>query len=368
MRISISSRIRCTSVLAAAALGGSAAWGHSTLPVGCDPATPETCIYESASSYAVGVAAGLELTDPSRSYTVRFLVRYPIGALGPLPVVIWNHGGAPSSNGATRSVEWGERLARAGYVVIHPSRTPIPDHRPYEAECASNGFLTPDECIYWISQFRFGPQNTHFLIDHLADVELQARLRRGMLDASRIVVAGHSAGSATVLANAGAWQQWVSSGPVYDERDDAPIAFLATGVQGSMYAGFHSGFQSPGPDPLIGAHSFAGIERPFMFITGVGDETGEPSEARVGAWLTSQGGNKLLLWDTDPGARHETMDTDLCEGRRDPVVPEGHCEWIGSAGLAYLDAVVRGQPRALAWVQSGAIEVLSGGSIELHRR
>jgi hypothetical protein len=257
-------------------------------------------------------------------------------------------------------------LAAAGYVMIHPSRTPIPDPAPFEAECRDNGFKTPDQCVYWVTQFRYGPQNTHFLIRHLRDIEGLNPALVGMLDANKIVVAGHSAGTTAVLANAGAWQQWKPGGPRqrYNERNDAPIAFLATGVQGPMYAGFHAGFQSPGTHSAITEHSFVGIDRPFMFITGVGDETGEPPEARVTAWLTSRPGNKTLLWDTVAEAVHETMDIHKC----DPAVRADHCHWIGSAGLAFLDAVVRRRPEAQEWMRSNALEVLSRGAIELHRR
>jgi hypothetical protein len=44
-----------------------------------------------------------------------------------------------------------------------------------------------------------------------------------------------------------------------------------------------------------------------------------------------------------------------------------HCEWIGCAGLAFLDAVVRQRPKVEEWMRSTALEVLSGGAIELHR-
>jgi hypothetical protein len=93
---------------------------------GCDGSNPETCLYVSDLHYNVGIADGIVLVDPARgNYEIPLLVRYPIGAPGPRPVVIWNHGGAPSPNGKTRSDEWGNTLAAAGYVVIHPSRLPV---------------------------------------------------------------------------------------------------------------------------------------------------------------------------------------------------------------------------------------------------
>ena len=170
------------------------------------------------------------------------------------------------------------------------------------------------------------------------------------------MVGGHSAGSTAPLANAGAWQQWETGTVPIDERVDEPVAFMATGVQGPMYAGFPTGFQ---PD------SFAGIDRPFLSITGVGDETGEPPETRVTNWLTSVGaGDKVLSWDTEPRAVHETMNIRKC----DTEVRAAHCDWIADIGIAFLDAAVQHRPEARDWLDSDAVDVLTGGAIEIHRR
>ena len=324
---------------------------------GCDGSNPETCLYTSDLSFNVGIADGIVLVDPARdNYEIPLLVRFSIGAPGPRPVVIWNHGGAPSANGKTRSEEWGNTLAAAGYVVIHPSRLPVDSpSKDLKRECKANGFKSSVDCDLWISDMRFGAQTTHFLIDHLAQIEAANLALKGQFDMTKIVVAGHSAGTTTVLSNAGAFQQWVTGGTRYEERDDRPIAFLASGPQGPMYAGFASGFQTT---------SFLKIDRPFMFITGVGDETGEPIPTRVIGWITSIPGNKALVWDTEPGAVHETMDINKC----DTPVQHNHCRWLASAGVAFLDSVVRERPEARDWMASNALNVLSGGAIELHRR
>jgi hypothetical protein len=338
---------------------------QQALPASCDRSKPETCLYTSDLRFKAGMIEGVSLVDAARNnYEIKLLIRYPRGATAPRPVVIWHHGGLPSAKGASRSAEWGEALATAGYVVVHPSRTPIPDPTPFLSECRDNGFRDPDECGLWVTGMRYGAQNTHFLIKNFRQIEGLDPALAGLLDPSKIVVAGHSAGSDSVLAAAGAWQQWVPGGKRYQERNDAPIAFLATGVHGPQYAGFHSGFQSPGSGSGIPEHSFHGITRPFLFITGVGDETGEPPEARVSAWLTAQTGKKTLMWNTSPEAVHETMDIHKC----DTPLQANHCRWIASAGVAFLDAVVRGRAVAEEWLRSDALEVLSGNAIELHHR
>jgi hypothetical protein len=347
-----------TTILTLTLTLGLAATARSGQPTACDPADPETCAYVPEHTYDVGEVRGVELIDVDRDgYPVPLVIRYPILTTPePRPVVIWHHGGAPSRRGADRSEDWGRTLAAAGYVVVHPSRVPITDTTPFLAECAANGFSDPVECGHWQANVRLGPQTTHFLIDHLGDVEALDPALAGLIDGERVVVGGHSAGSTAPLANAGAWQLFEPAGGRIVERDERPVAFLASGVQGPVYAGFSTGFQ---------ADSYIGIDRPFLFITGVGDETGEPSEARVAGWLTSAGaGDKFLSWDTEPEAVHETMNIDKC----DTEVRADHCEWIGTIGVAYLDAAVQQRREARQWLTSENVDVLTGGAIELHQR
>ena len=345
-------------VLGTIAAVGSSAQAHEPPPSSCDPADPPTCLYVPDSRYEIGVLDGVVLVDPDRDdYRVPLLIRYPIDAEGPRPVVIWNHGGNAGENGRNRSEEWGERLAHAGYVVIHPARVLPDDVTDLLPECTDNGFPDPTECAHWVAQALYGPRNVRFVIDRMEEIVAERPILRHRMDVSKIVVAGHSAGTPSVLATAGADRQWLEGGPVYaDDEDPRPIAFLATGPFGPTYAGWRGGFDEQ--------KSFLDIERPFLFVTGMGDETGEPIPTRLTAWLTSRPGNKALVWDTEPDAVHETMDIHKC----DNPLREEHCAWIASVGVAYLDALVQHRPEAIEWMSSDALKLLSGGAIELHRR
>jgi hypothetical protein len=227
---------------------------------------------------------------------------------------------------------------------------------PLLPECEANGYADPALCAGWIGAYRYGTQNTTYIIDHLDEIEALVPEIRGRLNTTKVVVGGHSGGTASVLANAGAYQQWLEGGPVYHEVAEAPIAFFAAAPQGPTYAGFGGGFDE--------VTSFVEISRPFLFITGVGDETGEPVPTRTTAWFTMQPENKLLVWDTQKEAKHETMDIDRCDGE----LRANHCLWIASVGLAFLDAVVRERKLAIQWLTSDAFETATGGEIELYRR
>jgi hypothetical protein len=329
----------------------------------CVATDPATCRYTSELSFAVGVADNVLLHDPARrNLPVPLLVHYPIGATNRRPVVIWNHGGSPSAGGKNRSEEWGETLAAAGYVVIHPSRVPVTDVTPFQAECTAEGFPLPGDCALFIAQVKFGPQTAVFVLDSLPAIEALVPELVGRLDASRVTIAGHSAGSPVPLVLAGAVRVFPSG--QHRDSDPRPVAFLATGPHGPDYASFQDGFRED---------SFHEIDaRPFLWITGRGDETGavgaanhEPSEARTAGWLTSTRGGKYLSWDNDEVALHESMDIDRCN---DNDVQRTHCDAFAMLGVAFLDAVVRRRPAAVAYLASSAYDTLNAGVIELHRR
>jgi acetyl esterase/lipase len=353
----------------------SPAFAHPPLPAGCDAQHLPACRYLSDLDFSnVGVVT-TTLTDAARgNYPVPILIRFPIGANGPRPVVIFNHGGEPRANGRNGSSEWSTAMARAGYVVIHPSRSVVESPSADQLdECADNGVIGVTACGQWLGHSKFGPMNTNFLISQFAQLEqLHAELD-GLLDRRKIVVAGWSAGTTVALANAGAWRRFDPEGPVYRQASTRPIAFMAVAPFGPDYGGFYysptwnfGGFQSRSFDAID--------ERPFLFVTGKGDfgpkvivdlsREDVRSEARSLSWLRATPGRKYLAWDLDLRASHGTMNISDCG----TALKQAHCRAIQSLGIAYLDAIVRRRVEAIRWLASDAFVTLTAGAIELHRR
>lgn len=363
LSVAVTGSVACGELAAGAAAASDDASAELAAAARCVATDPATCRYTSELSFAVDVADNLLLHDPARgNLPVPLLVHFPIGMTNARPVVIWNHGGPPSAGGKNRSEEWGQTLAAAGYVVIHPSRVPVTDVAPFQAECTAEGFPLPEDCALFVAEVKFGPRTAVFVLDSLPAIEALVPALAGHLDASRVIIAGHSAGSPVPLGLAGAVRVFPSG--QHRDIDPRPVAFLATGPHGPDYASFEDGFRED---------SFHEIDaRPFLWISGRGDETGavgaanhEPSEGRTAGWLTSTRGNKYLSWDNDEAAVHESMDIHRCD---DSDVQRTHCDAFAMLGVAFLDAVVRLRPAAVAYLASSAYDTLNAGVIELHRR
>ncbi|MCB1380204.1 MAG: hypothetical protein KDK89_17830 [Alphaproteobacteria bacterium] len=353
--------------VAAAALmvffGMPAAKAHPPLPGTCSTTTPLDCRYSPVFSFSDIHIFDTIFRDPSRSnYPVPIRVRYARDVpAGPRPVVIFNHGGMTNANGRTGSSEWSTLMAKAGYIVVHPSRLPVPNPAAFTTTCQDNEVSTdPGPCAAFVGHHLYGPMNTDFLISLFpqitARVQANDPLMLGSLNRNKVIVAGWSGGSSVVAANAGAWKQFADAGPVYDFKTTRPIGFFGVSTQGPDYAGFSGGFRSL---------SYDGIDnRPFLTITGKGDTNGKFSEGRTVAFLRSTSGGKYLSWDTLLHPNHATMNHSDCA----TPIRLLHCQYIESAGLAFLDAVAWNLGAAKRWLASDAYITLTQGAIELHRR
>ena len=206
------------------------------LPPGCVAAIPVTCRYQPARNHTPSYVDGMLVDATRANHRIPFRVRYPVGAHGPLPVVIWSHGGGttniigltpqglPLSHGQTGSERRGLSFASAGYVVIHIGRLPVDDAALTPAQlddcqrvgvqrgAVIDGDAVTDprkSCRIWTGFHLYGPQNVAYVAARLAAVQaaLPAHFT-GTMDSRRIVIGGWSGGTASVQNIAGAPQAW----------------------------------------------------------------------------------------------------------------------------------------------------------------
>jgi poly(3-hydroxybutyrate) depolymerase len=341
----------------------------------CNQAPGPGCLYFPAAIY--------EFTPFERTtfYTdtagdqreVRVLIRQPLGAPAPMPVVVWSHGGADGkSSPATSMVEWSETTARAGYLTVsiaHTHREPASRRRL----CNAIGIADDATCTVFKYLNWDRPHDIRAVLDAigiLATGEL-----RGQIDMQRVAVGGHSAGSGGALTVAGARRIFV--GAPEEISDPRPIAFLAFSPQQPGSEGFFdTRFQKP-------RHSWTDVQRPVLTATGDGDSTCNPGPEpgscigdtpfgrRIGFQRMPASGNKYHLYLHDADAFH--MLFQLNAGKCAELgVDQQKCDeavrWLSSAALAFLDGHVQQIPAALQWLQSNRIEVASGGVAEWQRK
>ena len=207
-------------------------------------------------------------------------VRYPAGR-GPFPLIVFAHGFALTPQSYALLLDaW----ARAGYVVAAPAF-------PVERATAPGG---PDE-----SDLVNEPRDIAFVI-----AQLMARLR-GLIDASRIAVAGHSDGAEAALSAA------------YDARFRDPRIRAAVIMSGGALPGF--------APPRRGAP-------PLLAIQGTGDTINAPGT--TSAYYALMRRPKFLLWLL--GAPHRPPYT-----TRDRWFPT-----VIRTTTAFLDHYLRGAPLA----------------------
>ncbi len=355
--------MRAFLILGVALLVGSCGGGAASTPAesdtafGCSPDNPSACAYEPEQSYALLTREQhtCEYTDEaSLPRRIRIEVRVPDGAPQPMPVVVWSHGG---SSGQTEpggvGTDWSREFVSAGYMVVaiaHAPRDPDTELAPLTNEL---GFA-PGTLWKYLNWDR--PNDVRCVLDWV--VAQASGPRAGIIDASRIVYAGHSAGGGSAMMVNGATREY--AGVVRGLSDPRPVAFISCSPQG------------PGDDEFTSG-SFANMARPHLFLTGAGDDQGHVAENRRLSFELAQPGGKYRGWIAEESARHATFNykPDGCENHAsggDPARCAEHLTWLRSAVLAFLDAHLRDDPVAAAYLESDHLTHLSGGTFEWSRR
>jgi hypothetical protein len=364
---------RSARLCAAIALVVASATAHAQAPT-CNQAPGPNCLYAPAASY------GLTPFERSVFYTdvaglqreVKLLIRNPIGAPLPMPVVVWSHGGTEGKRDAANSMAEGSALsARAGYFsvsIAHAHR----NRQSREALCGSIGMDTAT-CRLFSHLNWDRPHDIRVVLDEIH--RLAGGEFRGQIDTAKIAVGGHSAGGGGAQTVAGAKRNFVQ--PPGSLSDPRPIAFLAFSPQQPGNSGFFdTHFQKPG-------HSWTDVQRPMLTATGDGDDSCEPADVpgacigdtpfgrRLGFQRMPASGNKYHLYLHDADAFHMLFELNASECLQrlaDPAKCGEMVSWLASSALAFLDGHVKQLPAALQWLQSKNIEQASGGVAEWQRK
>lgn len=304
----------------------------------------------------------------NRDRTVEVTARIPIGRQGPLPVVIWVHGGGDGRNGQGASVgalsDWSETTAENGYLSLGPAFH-AREEEDQLALCKYLGLAEGDECDTLSTPTWDRPYDIKAILDELVRQNRAGPLR-GRIDLDRIAVAGHSAGSSGTLSVAGATREIGGKryGPAFfaDPRPKAFVA-LSPSAPGLSYM-FDRRFNDE-------STSWDGIERPVLWITGAGDGHEQfPHGRRIGFGYLPPG-DKFRLWVNDVSFGHSAFGDDF-ETCGDGGVPARKCEpfraVLASTVRAFLDAYLERRPQAIAYLQNGYVALAAKDVLEWTKR
>lgn len=290
-------------------------------------------LYKPAENYTMATLDNYNVQDVAHNRTIPVLIRYPAGTTGPLPTVIWSHGGGADVNGKYGSVDWGTTLARAGYIVIHMSHVPRTQAERL-SQCAEFEVQTLQACNDLFGALEVDrPRDANAVLADLGGIESAFPQLVGRIDRTRIGVAGHSFGAYTTITVAGGRVELTPTFNDVSFVNPLPKVFMALSPQGPGRFGFKD-------------DSWREVTRPVLTATGAGDTTpGEEAADRLIPFDRMPVGKKYRLYITDPASTHDTFNLN------NDLEPEfGY--WVASYGLAFLDSNLKDRPEAGAFLIS----------------
>lgn len=314
-------------------------------------ATTEANGYElEPGPYTVSEVENLVLHDVSRGKDLHVRVFYPNEA-GKYPVIVFSHGAGGSQSccdGLTR--HW----ATHGYVTIQPTHDDSAVQRRNQGEENIQFMQAVRDALKKPALWESRPRDISYVLDALPSLENRVPGLAGKMDAERVGVGGHSMGSYTAEAIAGALVDL----PGHAGRnfaDSRVKAVLCLSPQGPGQFGLNE-------------HSFDQIAVPYMGMTGSLDSLGavaSPAWHKI-PFERSQPGDKYHLFME--GANHMSFITPRTLLSSHAKQGGDIFDYINSAALAFWDAFLKGDARAKAYLQSSALEEFSHGAAKLSRR
>jgi predicted dienelactone hydrolase len=315
------------------------------------PPTTEANGYKlEAGPYTVTEVEDLVLHDMNRNKDLHVRIFYPNDA-GKYPVIVFSHGAGGSQtccDGLTR--HW----ATFGYVTIQPTHDDSAVQRRNQGEENIRFMQAVRDALKKPALWESRPRDISYLIDALPTLENRVSGLAGKMDAERVGVGGHSMGSYTTEAIAGA----VVDLPGHPGRSfaDARVkAVLCLSPQGPGQFGLKE-------------HSFDQIALPYMGMTGSLDSLGpvaSPAWHKI-PFERSQPGDKYHLFIE--GANHMSFITPRTVLPSQATQGGAIFDCTNSAALAFWDAYLKGDLDAKSYLQSGAPEKFSHGTVKLSRR
>jgi hypothetical protein len=281
---------------------------------------------------------------------IPFALYWSSAAATPMPIVVLSHGGAYGKTDARKSMdEWAPLVAEHGYLAVAIAHVPRTDLERIVLTMNLGGTLPQCAEFKYLGYDR--PIDFALVVRELIDRSASPPLA-GLIDTGTVGYMGHSSGGGSALMAAGAGREYMPGLGMSFAEHALPQAFIAMSPQGAGEDGFL-------------AESWNAVSRPVLLGTGAAD--GDHPHERRDPFEYMPAGDKYQLWIEDQAAKHTLFEGELdaCEQVTGNLA---RCEeirgWLAAAVRAFLDAYLRGDPAAIAYLASGDLVTTSGGVIE----
>ena len=287
----------------------------------------------------------LSLLMEKHDRTLQMRVVYPTQE-GTFPVIVFSHGGATVERLSNYSVIT-DHWASHGYVVVRPVHVDA---------LLRSGMLTDAQmdAMQWQPNENTNPINVarvadvSFIVDSLAEIEANLTGFNGQLNTERLVMAGHSYGSAITLGIMGVKLKHPKTGLITENQDDRFDAAIF--------------LSEPGNTVFTPYQPWRAIQdKPSLVVSGSNDFGKGPGVPGFRFEIESEGlsgtDKKHLLYIQDLDQRWGGLIRGDDEYGRGP--DHDAVDIIRGVTIAFLDAYISSDSQAATFLTSGEIEELS---------
>jgi hypothetical protein len=325
----------------------------------CSANRLEACEYPSR-DVAYTEQRGFATSEPVTGRTLPLVARLP-KLEGPLPLVVWSHGGGFFAGGQNQSAEWGDVFAAHGYAVIHVGHSAlIPGNVQTYCDRAS---IPTNECVA-----TEGSEDENGLIaigrsfDLVAVLDDLPRLSElsvmndgPAFDLSRVTVAGWSGGSRGPMMVLGARNRPSPGAPLFTNAHARAAAGIFMSPAGPPYAGWFAA----GSD-----NTWAALRGPTFTATGDNDVKPDKVDLtgtvrRQAFELQPKDGSRHLLYSRLPVGTGGHGTYNLSDQGSSNAKLGRFSRALSSAARAFLDAHMQGSVDAETWLASEHAKTLA---------
>jgi predicted dienelactone hydrolase len=311
-------------------------------PLAASEAELEKIYGISPGAYQVRAVRNLVLEDSARERELEVSVFYPEGK-EQFPLLLFSHGNWSDKDSYDRVID---HWVSHGYIVIAPNH--------FDCCGAVSGIF---------NSVRYGQLGLidervldfSYLLDNLQEIERLVPAIKGRIDGDRIAATGHSFGgfSAQQFGGAGTFDPDQEKYLYY--RDDRIKAIVAMSPPGPMF-------------DVITENSWVEMDTPMLLTTGTWDSNAQfwPQWQlhRMSFDTASPGENYALVTQ---GADHYLGNL-ICRLQRENPPQYDALKMVNAVTTAFLDAYVKDDMQAKAFLQSGSLPTITGGFSSLQRR